>query len=357
MNKRHYIIPLFVPHEGCPHNCVFCNQNSITGYQEKVTSKTVHDTVEKYLKTIQKEGSIIEISFFGGTFTAISVEKQIELLTAAKYYKDHGVINFIRLSTRPDYIDDEVLIRLRSFSVDIIELGLQSMDNEVLKLSGRGHSCADTINASKKIKEYGFVLGHQIMLGLPGDTLKKDIETAYASLQLKPDLCRIYPALVLKDTPMEEMYNRGIYKPYTLEEAVKVSKELYCIYMYHGVNIIRVGLQATDNITEGRDIVEGPYHPAFRELVEGSLLCDMIREKIEDLLGMVNIYINARYISRLYANKKVFFYDMKRHIGTEDLKVSIDDSVPVGHIKIEHNNECCIMSIFDYISQKVKEGK
>jgi histone acetyltransferase (RNA polymerase elongator complex component) len=345
-----------VPHEGCPHNCVFCNQNSITGYQNKVTADTVHSTVKEYFTTITKEDSIVEISFFGGTFTAIPVDKQIELLTAAKYYKDCGVIDFIRLSTRPDYINNDILNRLKTFSVDIIELGLQSMDNEVLALSGRGHSKADTINASIKIKEYGFTLGHQIMLGLPGDNFEKDIDTVHESIKLKPDLCRIYPALVLKDTPMEVMYNRDIYKPYTLEEAVEISKKIYCLYTFYGIKIIRVGLQATDNITEGKDIVQGPYHPAFRELVEGSLLCDMVLNELKHINGYVELFINSKYLSRLYANKKMFFSDMKRQLNIDDFKVSIDNSLEKGHITIKTKDTCRNMSIFDFISQKVKEG-
>ena len=357
LNKRHIIIPLFVPHEGCPHNCVFCNQNSITGYQNKVTSETVHSTVKEYFTTIERDRTVVEISFFGGTFTAIPENKQIELLAAAKYYKDNGFIDFIRLSTRPDYIDDDILQRLKFFSVDIIELGLQSMDDEVLTLSGRGHTKADTINASIKIKEYGFTLGHQIMLGLPGDSFEKDLETAYESIKLKPDLCRIYPALVLKDTPMEIMYNKGIYKPYTLEEAIEISKKVYCIYTFYRIKVIRVGLQATDNITEGKDIIQGPYHPAFRELVEGSLLCDMILSAAKFIKGTIEIVINPKYLSRLYANKKVFFSDMKRQLATNEFRVSIDNSLEKGNIVLRTEEGCRNMSIFDFISQKVKEGK
>lgn len=356
MSKKHYIIPLFVPHEGCPHNCVFCNQNSITGYTEKVTASRVEDTVEEYLKTINRDNSIVEISFFGGTFTAIPLEKQIELLTVAKNYKDKGLVDYIRLSTRPDYIDDLILDNLKKFSVDIIELGVQSMHDQVLKLSGRGHSKADTVNASIKIKEYGFTLGHQIMLGLPGDTFQRDIETCYESLKLKPDICRIYPALVLKNTPMEVMYKRKEYKPYTLEEAIEIGKILYSIYSFHNVNIIRVGLQATDNISEGRDIIDGPHHPAFRELVEGSLLCDMILEQIASLEGEVSLNINYKYISKLYANKKVFFNDMKRYIATDKLTVLVDNTLEIGEVRFKHKDECWKMSINGYISNKVKEG-
>lgn len=356
MSKNHYIIPIFVPHEGCPHNCVFCNQNSITGSTEKVTAKTVKETVEEYLKTINRDNSVIEISFFGGTFTAIPLENQVELLAVAKYYKDEGLVDYIRLSTRPDYIDDIILDNLKKFSVDIIELGVQSMNDQVLKLSGRGHSKADTVNASIKIKEYGFILGHQIMLGLPGDTFQRDIETCYESLKLKPDICRIYPALVLKNTPMEVMYRRDEYRPYTLEEAVEIGKIVYSIYSFHNVKIIRVGLQATDNIAEGRDIVDGPYHPAFRELIEGSLLCDMILEQIKNLEGEVILYINHKYISKLYANKKQFFNDMKRYIATDKLTVLLDNTLEIGKVKFVHKCKCCIMSINEFISNKVKEG-
>ncbi|MDP4087952.1 MAG: radical SAM protein [Bacillota bacterium] len=357
MNKRHYIIPIFVPHEGCPHNCVFCNQNSITGQLQSVNAEMVRTTVEQYFETMDRKNSIIEISFFGGTFTAIPSDKQVELLTAAKKYKDSGCIDYIRLSTRPDYIDDEILTRLRNFSVDIIELGVQSLDDEVLKLAGRGHTKNDSINASRKIKEYGFTLGHQIMLGLPGDDFNKDLNTARDSLELKPDLCRIYPALVLKDTPMEIMYKRGLYKPYTLNEAVYIAKKLYCIYKYNSVNVIRVGLQATDNISEGKDIIAGPHHPAFRELVEGSLLCDMIKDEVNILEGIVNIFINPKYISKLYANKKQYFHEIEKELIPLKLSVTSYDSVEIGSIMFSHETECWNMSINDYISKKVTEGK
>ena len=357
LSKKHYIIPIFVPHEGCPHNCVFCNQNSITGQLEKVNEYTVKETAEQYFKTIDRTNSIIEISFFGGTFTAIPAEKQIELLSVAKSYKAEGKINFIRLSTRPDYIDDEILTMLRAYSVDIIELGVQSMDNEVLKLSGRGHTKTDTINASKKIKEYGFTLGHQIMLGLPGDSPKKDISTVIECLKLNPDLCRIYPALVLKDTPMEVMYEKGIYKPYILDEAVQIAKQLYSMFKYNKVNIIRVGLQATDNISEGKDIVTGPNHPAFRELVEGSLLCDMIKENIENLEDEVEIHINPKYISKLYTNRKQYFLQLKEAKNIPLIHIISDTSIDNEAIFIKNNTKCWNMSINDYIYEKVKEGK
>lgn len=240
MSKNYYIIPIFVPHEGCPHNCVFCNQDRITGVQDEVSTQIVRNTINDYLETIKNKNATIEVSFFGGTFTGIREEKQRELLEIAKEFKDKKLIAKIRLSTRPDYINDYILTYLKEYGVDIIELGVQSLDEEVLKKAGRGHNIQDVIDASKRIKEYKFVLGHQIMPGLPGDTFEKDMNTTKASISMKPDICRIYPALVIKDTPMEKMYNGNEYSPYSLEEAVNISKAMYDMYRKNNVNVIRI---------------------------------------------------------------------------------------------------------------------
>lgn len=333
MNKRHYIIPIFISHIGCPHQCVFCNQDKIAKEVEnEVKAKDVRDTVNEYLETIDHNNSTVEVSFFGGTFTAIDVNKQKELLEVAKEYKDKGLIDKIRMSTRPDAINGYILSYLKDYNVDIIELGVQSLDDEILKLSGRGHTVEDVEKASKLIKEYGFILGHQIMPGLPGDNFDKDIETAKKSIEMKPDICRIYPSLVIKDTPMEKMYKRGEYKPYSLEEAVNISKEIYKLYTEANINIIRIGLQPTENITWGGDLVDGPFHPAFRELVEGSLICDNIKNSVnkdEDII----IEINPRDLSKLYANKKLYFNNFKdNHDGK--IIVNTKDKLKRGKINI-----------------------
>lgn len=212
MKSRNVIIPIFIPQEGCPHKCVFCNQETISGEENRVNAKDVVNIIEEYLPTIDKKTSTVEVSFFGGTFTGISIEKQKELLSVAKEYKDKGLIDKIRMSTRPDYIDRKILEHLKEYDVDIIELGVQSLDEDVLKKSGRGHTVEDVYEASRLIKEYGITLGHQMMLGLPGDTFEKDIETTKRIIEMKPSLCRIYPSLVIKDTSMEKMLNMGIYK-------------------------------------------------------------------------------------------------------------------------------------------------
>ena len=357
MSKSHYIIPIFVPHEGCPHNCVFCNQNSITGASNKVDAKFVKETIDKYLVNINIEKSIVEVSFYGGTFTAIPMEKQRELLSVAKTYKENGKINYIRLSTRPDYIDRTILDNLKKYSVDIIELGVQSLDEEVLLKSGRGHSENDVINASALIKEYGFTLGHQIMIGLPGDTFKKDIETTLKVINIGPSIARIYPALVIRNTPMEIMYNSSSYKPYSLMDAVKISKVLYGLFTNSHINVIRIGLQPTEEINEGKEIISGPFHPAFRELVESSIINDMLLEEIGHLKSKsITICINPREISKLYAYKKKFFNDMKEHINTKTIIIQQMESLSEGTYMVKHDSVSKILSKYEYINKKYKEG-
>lgn len=331
MSKNYYIIPIFVPQEGCPHKCVFCNQDRITGLDEQVTSEIVRKTINEYLETIDTSKAIVEVSFFGGTFTGIKEEKQKEFLNIAKEYKDKGLINKIRLSTRPDYINNYILDYLKEYSVDIIELGVQSLDNDVLKKSGRGHTVEDVIKASRLIKEYNIVLGHQIMPGLPGDTFETDIKTVECSLQMNPDICRIYPSLVIKDTPMEIMYKRHTYTPYTLEEAVEISKVMYDMYRNAGVNVIRIGLQPTDSIAEGKDVVSGPFHPAFRELVEGSLIVDKIIGNTKNI-SEFTIEVNPKDISKLYANKKMYFNKLK--VLNKKVTIKQNGNILRGNIKL-----------------------
>lgn len=332
MSKNHYIIPIFISHQGCPHQCVFCNQDRIAKVVNEVTAIDVEKTINEYLESIKNKKATIEVSFFGGTFTAINVNKQKELLTVARDYKEKGLINKIRLSTRPDAINNYILDYLKEYKVDIIELGVQSLDTEILRLSGRGHSDLDVEKASKLIKEYKITLGHQIMPGLPGDTFEKDIETVKKSIKMKPDLCRIYPALVIKDTPMEDMYKDGRYKPYSLEDAVYISKEMYKLYKEENIQIIRMGLQPTESITWGEDIVDGPFHPSFRELVEGSLICENIQKSIEKDDNVI-LEINYKDLSKLYANKKTYFNKLKENHNGQ-INITINDKLKIGKIKI-----------------------
>ena len=331
MSKKYYIIPIFVPHEGCPHNCIFCNQHKITGIDDTVTAETVERIADEYLKTIDRKNATVEISFFGGTFTAIKEEKQRELLEVAKRYKDSGRIDKIRMSTRPDYINEYILTYLKEYDVDIIELGVQSLVDEVLVSAGRGHSVSDVQKASELIKKFNIILGHQIMPGLPNDNFEFDILTTNKSIEMRPDIIRIYPALVIKETPMETMYNRGEYVPYTIEQAVEISKIMYKMYEANDIQVIRIGLQPTETINDKEDVVAGPFHPAFRELVQGSIYCEEIRNVLKDS-KMGTVEINPKEISKLYANKKQYFNKLKDE-GYK-IKVITNEDIKRGEIKV-----------------------
>ncbi|MGE5629720.1 MAG: elongator complex protein 3 [Caulobacteraceae bacterium] len=348
MSKRHYIIPIFVPHKGCPHDCVFCNQKKITGQLDEVTSTDVRNKVEEFLLTIPKENSCIEIAFYGGSFTAIPLEYQKELLEAAFDYIEKGDIESIRVSTRPDYINDTVLMNLKQYGVKIVELGVQSMDEKVLELSNRGHTAIDVVRAVKLLKSYGFTVGVQMMIGLPGDTFEKSLETAKRLAELKPDIARIYPTLVITNTYMEEMYRNGIYRPLTLEEAVVLSKSLLAVFERNGVNVIRIGLQPTENILMGKDVVAGPFHPSLRQLVEAQVYRDML----EMLLGRleaprkeITIEVNPKRISELVGQRKSNIEYIKRKFFIDKIEI----------IQNNHVEEDTLVLYTDEISIKMSE--
>lgn len=329
-----YNIPIFVPHKGCPFDCVFCNQKRITGSLTEVTPDDVTRTIEKYLSTIPANDRNIEVAFFGGSFTGIPVNEQIALMSRVTPYIEKGIINGIRVSTRPDYINRDILDTLKSYSVKTIELGVQSMVESVLKKSNRGHSADDVKNAAALIREYGFTLGLQMMTGLPGDTDELSVITANEIIALKPDIVRIYPTLTIKDTFLEKMYHRGEYIPETLDDAVSLCKKLLLMFEENNINVIRIGLQPTDEINSDASVVAGPFHPSFRELVESSIYFDIILNKSDGKDGI--IYVNPCEVSKAVGNNRANITKLKE-------KYSIDIAVK-GDINLEKREvrfECC----------------
>ena len=285
--KEHAIIPIFIPHRGCPHACVFCDQRAITARDGDVTPEQAEKTIEDYLLTLSGRGlSEIEIAFFGGSFTGIPMEEQSAFLAAAKKYKDAGKVDRIRLSTRPDYINREILDNLKNYSVDTIELGVQSFDEAVLAASGRGHDAASVYRACEQIRAYGFMLGIQLMIGLPRDTRETAVRSARLAAELAPEMARLYPTVILKNTELCRMYQSGSYVPPTHEEMVETVAEMYRILTGAGVNVIRVGLKSTELISENGDsaVVGNSYHPAFRQLVQGVLARQEIEKRIKEIL-------------------------------------------------------------------------
>lgn len=308
------IIPIFIPFLGCPHDCAFCNQVKITNYRDRADEESIKKQIEDYLGYFKDKNSKKEIAFYGGSFTGLPEETMLSYLKIANEYKKKGIIDRIRLSTRPDYINNSILETLKEFHVDTIELGIQSFDQEVLDANERGHLISDSELASRLIKEYGFTLGHQIMPGLYKDNKEKIIKTAIKSAKIGPSIARIYPTLVIKDTKLEELYQAGLYQPLSLEDAVEISAEVLMIYEYKNINVIRIGLQPTENINEGKDVVAGPFHPALRQLVESYIyrlyLEDLINKK--SLRDEIIIHTEAKEISLIAGNKKSnkkYFYD------------------------------------------------
>ncbi len=277
--KTHYTIPIFIPEKACPFRCVYCNQYSITNKTCAATVSEVKSTIDTYLTTFPKE-AIKRVGFFGGSFTGMSIEEQNTYLDVVQPYMDDGLIHQIQLSTRPDYIDKEVLDNLKSHRVTIIELGAQSLDDNVLKLSGRGHTVEDVEVASKLINDYGFDLGLQMMIGLPGDNYHLSMSTADKIIALKAKYTRIYPTLVIKDSDLELQYRRGEYAPLSLEQAVEWSKDLMLKFEAAGVNILRVGLHPSEGLIDGTSLVAGPFHVSFKELV----LTRIWRERIDKMV-------------------------------------------------------------------------
>lgn len=266
MKARRSIIPIFVPHLGCPHMCVFCNQNRISGNERPATAEDVKKTVDEALKILPPDTEKT-IAFYGGSFTAIPADEQEKLLSAAAEYVKDGRIKGIRLSTRPDAVDDEVIARLKRFGVRTVELGVQSMDDEVLKASNRGHTAEDAVRASAALKEAGFELILQMMTGLPGDTPKKSIMTARKFAAMRPDGVRIYPTVIIKDTELFDKWRRGEYAEHSIDDAVELSADLLDIFEAAGIPVIRLGLNPTEDLSGG-DAAGGAYHPALRELAE-----------------------------------------------------------------------------------------
>lgn len=331
--KKEYIIPIFVPHLGCPNDCTFCNQKKISGQKKSVTGDEVKEIIEYYLSNFKESDRKVEVAFFGGSFTGIDTKIQEELLFAANEYIEAGKVDSIRISTRPDYISQDVLDLLKKYNVKTIELGVQSANDFILNKCRRGHSFEDVKNASKLIRKNKFRLGHQMMVGLPESTQRDEIETAKKLIKLNPEMVRIYPVLVIKDTKLAEDYLNGEYKPNTLEQAVETCAVLLKMFEKKNIDVIRIGLQTTDEIcnpeNEESQVVGGPYHPAFRQLVESRICYDEFAKKIHNLnnkVKVVKVKVNGGLINNFVGHKRENIARIKE-LYDVDVRVEIDDSV------------------------------
>lgn len=261
---RQVIMPVFVPHMGCPHQCVFCDQFRITGQWQPPQREALAAMAEEWRVS---SGQVPELAFYGGSFTAIEKATQEALLGAAAQLLAKGAISGIRLSTRPDALDDEVLARLRYHGVETVEIGVQSLDDEVLAASQRGHTAAQAISAITRVKAAGFRCGAQLMLALPADTPAKSLATCEKVISLAPDLARIYPTAVIRGTALAQQYASGVYTPWPMDDVIETAAAMLDRFEEAGIPVIRIGLQAEENLSGG-DVIAGAYHPALGERVK-----------------------------------------------------------------------------------------
>lgn len=333
---KHSNIAIFVPHNGCPHQCTFCNQKEITGQVFQPHKEDVISAVETARKSLGEKTKNAEIAFFGGSFTAIERNYMTELLSAAAPFVKSGEFGGIRLSTRPDAIDREILEILKYYGVTSVELGAQSMDEEVLLLNERGHTAEDVERASELIHEYGFSLGLQMMTGLYGSTPEKDIITAEKLANLKPDTIRIYPTVVMKGTKLYELYISGKYNPQNTEDAVPLCAKLLRYFEDRGINVIRLGLHDSDSLRES--MAAGAFHPSFRELCESQIMLENVLDALRQnniIDGYITVCINPKSISRFTGQKKSNIKELNK-LG---YKVVIMTNETLSKYEIEIKNE------------------
>jgi len=341
-SARRLIIPIFVPHQGCPHRCVFCNQEMTTDQARGMPSVAqVKDRIVSFLRTLEGRSQRIEVAFYGGTFTALSPEDQRVLLHGVHPFIDEKVVDGIRVSTRPDAIDANRLDLLRRYDVQTVELGAQSMVDEILWNCRRGHTSRDVVQSVRLVRSMGFEVGVQIMLGLPGEDRDLFLTTVRRLVDLVPDFVRIHPLLVLKGSPLESLYKRGLYTPISLKEAVQWAKEALELLEPAQIPVIRMGLQATPRLEAYGTILAGPFHPAFRFLVESSIFYDMACRLLEKLGNRSNHRARFRIapgdLSNLLGERKENLARLKRAFGLEAIEILSDPEIPRGRLLLENS--------------------
>ncbi len=298
---KHITVGLFVPHKGCPHQCSFCNQKSISGQVKCLTAADVHNAVLKAQENPNLKDA--EIAFFGGSFTAIEKDYMLELLEAANEHIDSEKFKGIRVSTRPDAINDEICQTLLKYNVCAVELGAQSMDDEVLSLNQRGHTSAQVESAVKMLKSYGFETGLQMMTGLYGSSRNESIETAEKIIALRPDTVRIYPTVVLENTHLERLFKDGEYTPQSVEQAVDICAELILMFYKNNIKVIRVGLHSGGDVESG--FVAGAYHPAFKEKCDSRIYYNEILHNLKNKkVAEVTVFVKKGDLSQAIGQKK-----------------------------------------------------
>ena len=340
-SKKRLILPIFITHQGCPHRCVFCNQEVTTGRNGGLPSVSqIRDRIVSFLRTTEGCPQRREVAFYGGTFTALSPEDQRTLLEGVRPFIGDNVIDAIRVSTRPDAIDVRRLNLLRRYDAQTVEIGAQSMVDVVLWNCRRGHTRRDVVHSVRLVRSMGFEVGIQIMLGLPGEGMDRFLTTVRRVVDLSPDFVRIYPLLVMKGAPLESLYQEGLYTPISLKEAVQSVRKALGLFEQAQIAVIRVGLQGTPELETPGTILAGPYHPAFRSLVESSIFYDMACGLLADLENgddqRVKFRIAPGDVSNLIGERKENLARLKWVYGLESIEIHPDREIPRGRLVLEN---------------------
>lgn len=333
---KRVIVPFFISHQGCPHHCVFCDQRAITGSSGALPSAVeIISTVREWRRSSGAES--VEVAFYGGSFTMLAHEQQQGLLAPLQPLRQSGEVSSIRLSTRPDAVNAATASFLRESGVSLVELGVQSMDDSVLHQSGRGHLVQDTVDAFAALSSEGLLVGAQMMPGLPGESSEGAVASFRRILSLGPDLVRIYPAVVLKGTGLARMHRDGDYRPLLLQEAVDICKIMLQDADLAGIPVIRVGLQPTDDLSAGGEIVAGPYHPAFRQLAQGERWFDLLQILLQEFTpgSRLTLYASPSELSDVVGQKRRNISRIEALRGAVVAGVHSADSLPAGNILIK----------------------
>ncbi|MBF7095836.1 elongator complex protein 3 [Alkalibacter mobilis] len=352
---KNKIIPVFIPHEGCPHDCSFCNQKKISGAVKTPSLKEIQNIIDDYIKSNRNDEIAYTLAYYGGSFTAIEIELQNALLKLAGQNIDEGKINDIRISTRPDYLEKDDVKRLSAFGNIHVEIGIQSTDNEVLNLSNRNYDLNIIKRAVKNLNEENMSYGFQIMVGMMSDNEQKLYKTTTELLKLKPKTMRIYPCIVIKETLLEKQYEMGTFMPLSLNEAIEAVKIPYTIFTNHNVPIIRIGLHASKSLTEGGEIVAGPYHPSFGEILISSIYLDMLRKScdVHDLKsGELIIHCPVKLRSKIVGNRSFVIKTLSEEMDLKIRFVHADDLE--GRLTLEFEGKSYLLDLRTFLLEKEK---
>ncbi len=336
-DKNTFIIPFFIPRQGCRHRCAFCDQYAVTGNRDRFSVKRFHQVIGQWLGFKRKKNVSAQIAFYGGNFLGLDKKTLEEILRVTQPYVQKGDIVGIRFSTRPDTITGQNMELIKKYPVIAIEIGVQSLNDGILNKCRRGHSAADSMEAIRRVKKNGIPAGVQLMTGLPGDSGSDSIQNVRRLLPLKPDMARIYPTLVLKNTRLAAWWKEGSFRPLDIRTSVDIVKEMYLLFKKNHIPVIRMGLQSSAELDNPDTVLAGPYHPAFGHLVHSKIFYDLAVDELEKknrLPDTLCLTVHPKSISKMRGLKNQNIKMLKEKYDLVKIRIRTDDKMPVDEIQV-----------------------